>query len=490
MRILLIAFLSICTYSGVIGQGITSDNLVQTILNEYQTDNVEQAIVHIQQAADQKSSRAQYVLGMLYENGKGMGKDMEKATQWYRKAAKQSNGDATERLGKIYELGIGGVEVDLRKAFGYYQKTVAIYAANQEGKPSQPDEKLGAMIYRVGFMCENGSGTPQNKDKALDWYNKAADNLHAGAMERIVTLHKLSPEEVFKVALREYHVNNNLPKAVIYLRLAAEQEDSNAQNMLGVFYEKGEGLEKDEQKALHWYHKAAAQLNSIALTHLWKAYKTGTLGVQTDEEKAFGYLLQAAEIEGSYLRPSDKYQPFDDQGPLYLTYQLGLMYEKGEGTSKSVKKAVYWYEKSANLDHMVSVVKLMRIYKYGSGEIEKNLAIANYWKGQVNEFHTQRFIENAHPEDGYEAFSKYITTHLTYPQQAIANKIDGNVYVSFTVDTDGTLSSVKVIKGLGNGCDEEALRLIQEGPKWKPGIKDEQPVARQVILPIIFQQKK
>ena len=64
--------------------------------------------------------------------------------------------------------------------------------------------------------------------------------------------------------------------------------------------------------------------------------------------------------------------------------------------------------------------------------------------------------------------------------------IEGKVYVQFVVDKDGTLTDVKALKGIGAGCDEEAVRVIQEAPKWKPGKQRGRPVKVRMVLPIIF----
>jgi TonB family protein len=69
---------------------------------------------------------------------------------------------------------------------------------------------------------------------------------------------------------------------------------------------------------------------------------------------------------------------------------------------------------------------------------------------------------------GQEAYSKYLESNLRYPQKAITEKTEGTVVIEFHIDPSGVLSEFNVIKSLGNGCDEEAIRLVKEGPAW-PG---------------------
>src|SRR5690606_30258152 len=66
---------------------------------------------------------------------------------------------------------------------------------------------------------------------------------------------------------------------------------------------------------------------------------------------------------------------------------------------------------------------------------------------------------------GTQEFYKYITQNIKYPQEAQAQKIAGKVYVEFVVDKNGSIIDVKTVKGIGGGCDEEAVRVIQNSPK-------------------------
>ena len=64
---------------------------------------------------------------------------------------------------------------------------------------------------------------------------------------------------------------------------------------------------------------------------------------------------------------------------------------------------------------------------------------------------------------------KFLTENIHYPQQASENGIKGTVYVQFVVDTKGNITDAKIMRGIGGGCDEEALRVIQMMPQWHPG---------------------
>ena len=87
---------------------------------------------------------------------------------------------------------------------------------------------------------------------------------------------------------------------------------------------------------------------------------------------------------------------------------------------------------------------------------------------------------------GNEALVRYIQKNLRYPQIAIDSGIQGIVYTTFVVESDGSLSALKILKGIGGGCDEEAIRLIKAMPNWVPGKQANKIVRVQYNLPIKF----
>ena len=90
------------------------------------------------------------------------------------------------------------------------------------------------------------------------------------------------------------------------------------------------------------------------------------------------------------------------------------------------------------------------------------------------------------PQGGMQAFYEYVGKNLKYPSQARRMGIEGKVFVQFVVNTDGTLTDVQAIKGIGAGCDDEAVRVVKTAPKWKPGKQRGKPVRVRMVLPITF----
>lgn len=94
--------------------------------------------------------------------------------------------------------------------------------------------------------------------------------------------------------------------------------------------------------------------------------------------------------------------------------------------------------------------------------------------------------EAASPIGGMQAFYEYVGKKLKYPAQARRMNIEGKVFVEFVVNRDGSIQDVKAIKGIGAGCDEEAVRVIQSAPAWKPGKQRGKAVRQRMVLPITF----
>ena len=90
------------------------------------------------------------------------------------------------------------------------------------------------------------------------------------------------------------------------------------------------------------------------------------------------------------------------------------------------------------------------------------------------------------PDGGMEAFNRYLKQSQRYPPEAVEKKIEGLVVVQFVVEADGAIGQIKVIHGIGGGCDEELIRLIREGPRWIPARQDGENVPDTVQVQLRF----
>lgn len=143
----------------------------------------------------------------------------------------------------------------------------------------------------------------------------------------------------------------------------AEAGDAAAQTRLGWIYANGIGVPLNEEKAVEWYQKAAAQGYPKAQYELGMMYNSGEVvtTVTKDPNKAAEWLLKAAA-----------------QGYPKAQYELGLMHLTGEGVKKDAAKAVEWYQKAAAQGYHKAQFELGWMYQYGKG-LEKDSVLAYAW---------------------------------------------------------------------------------------------------------------
>lgn len=254
--------------------------------------NYKKAFKWFYQAAKEGHVAAQNNLGIMYGNGKGIAKDYYEASKFFQRAVIQGYADAQNNLGMMYKNGCGVVK-NYKKAFKLFQQ-----AANQ---------KHAAARYALGQMYEQGKGVEKDEEKATELYIKTANQGHRKAS---YTLGKL--------ALK----GNKLGQKWIIEK--AEKKDKEAQYTLGKMYEKGIGIERDEEKAIKLYIQAVKQGHLDATDTFIKLALQGNI------------LVQRLTIEKA------------EKGDKEVQYILGQMYEQNIGFEKDEDKAAEWYIKAAN----------------------------------------------------------------------------------------------------------------------------------------------
>ncbi|WP_296705708.1 energy transducer TonB, partial [Algoriphagus sp.] len=94
--------------------------------------------------------------------------------------------------------------------------------------------------------------------------------------------------------------------------------------------------------------------------------------------------------------------------------------------------------------------------------------------------------EQPNPPGGMQGWNSYLGSNLTYPSQARQMGIEGTVIAVFVINTDGSISDVDILRGIGGGCDEEAIRVIENSPTWEPGLQRGRAVKTRMRVPIRF----
>ena len=221
---------------------LSSCELYSCGISHYEKHEYKQAIEYFQTAAKQGDTDAQYLLGLCYENGRGVPQDYNEAVKWYRKAAEQGDDEAQIYLGYCYENGMG-VAQDYIQAFKWYSK-----AAEQGEAMAQNN---------LGIYYMNGWSVSQDYYEGVYWFRKAAKQGNAMAQNNLGTC--------FYDGLG---VPKDYKEAVKWYKEAAEQGEATAQNNLGACYKNGQGVPKDRKKAIELFQKSAEQGNELAIKNL------------------------------------------------------------------------------------------------------------------------------------------------------------------------------------------------------------------------------
>ena len=127
-----------------------------------------------------------------------------------------------------------------------------------------------------------------------------------------------------------------------------------------------------------------------------------------------------------------------------------------------------------------------------NAEVDQQEVIEEYVPVEVEEEEVQeqeifQIVEEmpSYP-GGEQKLMEYVAKNIKYPQIARETGIQGRVFVGFVVEPDGSVSNVKVLRGIGGGCDEEAMRVVKSMPKWKPGKQRGKAVRVSYMLPVNF----
>ena len=108
-------------------------------------------------------------------------------------------------------------------------------------------------------------------------------------------------------------------------------------------------------------------------------------------------------------------------------------------------------------------------------------------KENPDEFGVYQIVDEM-PEfpGGDAALLEFVSKNIHYPQEAREKGVQGRVFVGFVIEKDGSIGNVTLLRGIGFGCDEEAMRAVKMLPKWKPGMHHGEPVRVSYQIPILF----
>lgn len=206
--------------------------------NIYKHDrSYEKPFKWFEEEAEKGNADAQYYLGIMYENGRGVYKNYKNAAAWYEKATDQGHAEAAYQLGVLHFYGY------LAEPHPIPNHEMAFICFEIAAKQGQVDAQ-----YMVGNMYYYGDGTKKDYNKALEWHEKAAEQGYVMAQDQLGDMY-----------VQKKGTKGDYSKAFQWYRKAAEQGYAKAQYKLGDMYEHGKGTGRDSRIAYEWYLKAADQ---------------------------------------------------------------------------------------------------------------------------------------------------------------------------------------------------------------------------------------
>ncbi|HBO37962.1 MAG TPA: hypothetical protein DD638_04815 [Pasteurellaceae bacterium] len=287
-------------------------------------------IVELKKAAEQGDKVAQFRMGYAYHYGlAGLMADATKAMEWYQKSSAQGYAKATHNIGILYNDEDNEI-LDYTKAKEMYESTLQQDPTNYIAK------------YYLAQLYLDGLGVKQDVPKALILFKEAAQS---GDKNAPVTLGQLYTNDDNDTS---YGIKKDVAEGIKWYQKGVDNGSSLAMVDLAYHYYSGEGVDKDLKKAFDLYTKASEEDHEESATYMVAyMYQYGE-GVDKNLKKAFDLYSQLAE-EG--------YSPAQNN--------LGYMYMNGESVPQDLKLAFEWYSKSAEQENPTALYNLADMYRDG-----------------------------------------------------------------------------------------------------------------------------
>lgn len=317
------------------------------------------------EAAAKGSAAAEFRLGILYQEGKGVKVNERKAVQYFTQAAMKAHYGAHYKLGMAYYDG-KGVDADLAKAVDLF-KTSATHG-NKDA------------MFMLGALYRDGEGVPADLKSSMHWLRLAVESKSIEAMNELGTIYMHG----------QGHVDIDEAQAFSLFQEAAVCGLSAAQYNLADCYLGGVGVEKNLPKALRWFKEAAVQGDADA------QFKLAQMCKGTDDKEAIEWLTKAADnghhAAQNHLACNMKDGldvPVNKKGALKLfksaaekcrdaKFNLGVCYRDGEGTAVNLEEAARWFTEAAKEGDSDAQVILYDVFKDGKGVPVDRLAAVDW----------------------------------------------------------------------------------------------------------------
>ena len=327
----------------------------------------------LEQEKQQPDASTELRIAQMYLYGTGVEPNAQKAMEWFRKSAENSEPRALYQMALFYRDGIG-IEADAAHAQELFSKALAGFL-RLEGKTPSAQIK-----YKIAGLYARGDGTVQDSEQAFRWYLAAAENGH--------------PHAAY-CAAKAYESGNGTVQdeqsAVKWYQAAADGKDSYAMYALGKIYRDGLGVEQDLETSFRYFYSAAELGHEYAQYACANAFLKG-IGVKKDVAQAIRFYTASAEKGNHYAEyqlgelyscgsetSNDKQlaqnyyaaaltgfiQQEESEPDAQLEYRIGNLFLNGKGTEPDFSSALLWFSKSAENGNAYAQYKLAVLFDEG-----------------------------------------------------------------------------------------------------------------------------
>jgi len=396
---------------GIVGAWRASAGELNEGLRAFDHGDYHFALASLRSLADQGNSAAQERLGQMYDRGLGVALDYTQAVAWYRKAALQGDPAGQQDLSFMYSLGHGVPKDPLAAAL--WARPGVLHM--MEGTPCEPtllfETQYGSQVallqaagerddpqaaFYLGSYYEIGDPPQKNVDhiKALKWISQSAKQGNAKGEAALASMY-----------LAGFAAPPNAAAAVTLMRQAAEQGLERAQCGLGVMYDRGLGVAKDHVEAARWFRGLVLATDHNGLVQDWARtkvammYETGD-GLARDDDEAVSWLRSAA-----------------DHGFPFAETKLGIRFATGKASQRDYSVAARLLESAAKKGVPAAQIELGNLCVAGHG-VSPSTAVAYKWFDLAARYSTS-------PTEREEARKDRdgLSARMTYQEIALAERL-------------------------------------------------------------------
>lgn len=207
----------------------------------------------------------------------------------------------------------------------------------------------------MGYMYAHGRGVKRDYKKAMEWYQKAANQGDAVAKNNIGDLYYFGRG-----------VKQDYQEAMKWYQQAAKQGNAAAQHNIGYLYECGNGVNQDYQEAMKWYRKASERGSNAAKENLTQLQKQLS-SIDVSRTKSSACPVNSYGVQKDCEEDMQKYRKAAEQGDADAQNSMGDLYYWGRGVLRDYKEAMKWYRKAAEQGNTDAQYKIGNLYCFGQG---------------------------------------------------------------------------------------------------------------------------